>query len=82
MSRSTGSIDRRDVRRTTTLRTLLSSTTRYDFVLAAIPLCFLASLLATAASPLSLHQTVAAASLLGALALVDALFVNPPRPGR
>jgi len=82
MSRSTGSIDGRDAPRTTSFRTVLPSTTRYDFVLAVIPLCFLVSLLVTAVSSFSLYETAAVGALLGALALVDGLFVNPPRSGR
>lgn len=54
------------------------SFSHYDFVLAVIPLAFLASLLLGSVAPVSLNVAVAGASVLGAFALCDALFVNPP----
>lgn len=53
-------------------------TSRYDLVLVVIPAAFAAALLAGAVSAVSLHGAVAAASVVGGLALVDALFLNPP----
>jgi len=66
----TGSGDTRSGRRT--------GLSRYDVVLAAIPLAFLAGLAATVALGVSVRAAMAVASALGAVAVVDALFVNPP----
>lgn len=52
--------------------------TRYDFVLAVIPMAFLVSLFADAVLAVSTPLAMIVASLLGGLAVVDALFVNPP----
>lgn len=51
---------------------------RHDLVLVVIPVAFAAAILAGAASPVSIDGAVAAASVVGGLALVDALFLNPP----
>ncbi len=56
----------------------LGSLSRYDVVLALIPLGFALALAAHLAFGLSLHQAVAAGAVLGAMALTDALFLNPP----
>jgi len=55
--------------------------TRYDFVLAFIPVAFL--LTVGAASLLGLPQQVALVgwSVAGLVALVDALFIRPPTSG-
>ncbi|MFB6353731.1 MAG: hypothetical protein ABEJ92_06560 [Halobacteriales archaeon] len=53
-------------------------TSRHDLVLVVIPAAFVAALMAGMASPVSLHGAVAAASVVGGIALVDALFLNPP----
>jgi len=54
---------------------------RYDAVLAIIPAVFVAALLAGQLRSLSLRATVAAGSLVCAVVLADALFLDPPRPG-
>jgi len=52
---------------------------RYDFVLLVIPAAFVLALAAAHLSPFRVSTLLAAASLVGALAVVDGLFVNPPR---
>lgn len=52
---------------------------RYDVVLAAIPLAFLAAALAATVGPVSLQAAIRGATVLGVLVVADALFVNPPR---
>lgn len=51
---------------------------RYDFVLALIPVAFAASLFADTVLSVPTPLALVVASLLGGLAVVDALFVNPP----
>jgi hypothetical protein len=55
--------------------------TRYDLILLAIPVALLASLLAHVAVGVPLRTTLVPASLVGALAIVDAVFLNPPTAG-
>lgn len=55
--------------------------TRYDLILVAIPLALLASILAHLAVGVPLQATLLPASLVGALAVIDAVFLNPPMPG-
>ncbi|MCU4719637.1 hypothetical protein [Halapricum hydrolyticum] len=55
---------------------------RYDAVLAAIPSVFLGALLLGHLSPISIQAAIGLGAVLGAIAVVDALFVNPPRPGQ
>lgn len=52
---------------------------RYDLVLAVIPAAFLVAGLAGSVLAVPLETAVIAASALGGLAVVDALFLNPPR---
>ncbi len=63
-------------------RTTGPDLSRYDIILVAIPLAFLAALLVGQLLSLSMQATVVVGAALGALVVVDALFVNPPRPGR
>ncbi|WP_255198276.1 hypothetical protein [Halorarius litoreus] len=51
---------------------------RYDLVLAVIPLTLLAGSVAGLVSPLELHDTMLAAGLVAAFVLADVLFRNPP----
>lgn len=69
--RSGGTVSRRTPGR-------LSSLTRYDVVLAAIPLVFALALAAHTLAGLSLHLAVTVGAVTSALLLVDALYVNPP----
>lgn len=55
------------------------SLSRYDLVLAVIPAAFLAASLLGAALPVGPREAMVGAALVGALVLVDALFVHPPR---
>ncbi|WP_435346229.1 hypothetical protein [Haloarchaeobius sp. HRN-SO-5] len=50
-------------------------------MLAFVPLSFLTAALAGWLLPVPTRTFVAGAGLASALALIDALFVNPPRPG-
>ena len=56
----------------------LGSLSRYDVLLAVLPLGFALALLAQVVFDLSLHQAVAAGAVLGSIVLTDALFLNPP----
>jgi hypothetical protein len=51
---------------------------RYDLILAAIPLAFVTAILAAVVLGVPLRSTMGAASLVGALAVGDAIFRNPP----
>jgi hypothetical protein len=59
----------------------LSSLSRHDLVLAVIPSVFVVSILVGHLLSLSAQASIGVASLVGALAVVDALFVNPPGTG-
>ena len=66
------------VRETSLLGRIAIELTHYDLVLAIIPIGFLlAGLLGTLLS-LPAHAVMAAGSLVGVLALLDALFLAPP----
>jgi membrane protein YdbS with pleckstrin-like domain len=54
------------------------SVSHYDLVLAAIPSVFVLAVLAGNLLFVSANVAVAAAAVVATLALVDALFVNPP----
>jgi hypothetical protein len=56
--------------------------TRHDLVLAVIPAVFVLTLVAAVVLDLSLQAAIAGGSLVGAVAVVDALFVHPPTSGR
>lgn len=51
---------------------------RYDLVLAVIPAVFVVAVLLGHLLPVSPRTAITGAALLGVLAMVDALFVNPP----
>lgn len=51
---------------------------RYDLVLAAIPLVLGFALLAGALLPIPLHFSTAAGAIIGGLFVADALYFNPP----
>lgn len=53
--------------------------TRYDVVLAVIPVAFLSALLLGSTPAVPGPAAVAVATVVGLLAVVDALFLNPPR---
>jgi hypothetical protein len=52
--------------------------TRYDLLLLAIPTTVFVALLVAQVSPLSVSTSLDGASLVGAVAVADGLFVNPP----
>jgi hypothetical protein len=56
----------------------VTALSRYDLVLAVVPLALMLAAFAGAVSPLSLHAALAAGALVATLAVVDALFVSPP----
>lgn len=78
MATSRNTVDRTG--RTASRRTLgpLLSLSRYDAVLAAIPLVFALALAAHALAGLSVHLAVAAGVVASAPILVDAIYLNPP----
>jgi hypothetical protein len=67
-----------DPRMSDTDRTVDQPLTRYDALLLVIPAAFVLALVAAQVSPLRLSTLMAAASLVGAVAVADGLFVNPP----
>lgn len=54
---------------------------RYDLVLVLIPAAFCFAAVASRLASVPTHVTLAGAATVGALALFDGLFVNPPRSG-
>lgn len=54
---------------------------RYDLVLAVIPTAFLLAVLASELLGLAPRTLLGAAGLVGALAVADTLFLNPPTSG-
>ncbi|WP_436908883.1 hypothetical protein [Halosimplex marinum] len=69
-------------RRTGEHRTAGRQLSRYDLLLLVIPAAFLLALVGSTVSPLPARVFVAGASVVGALAVADGLFVNPPGHGR
>lgn len=59
----------------------VAAITRHDLVLAVIPSAFIVAMLVGQVVSLSTQASVALASIVGALALFDALFLNPPTSG-
>lgn len=55
---------------------------RYDLLLAVVPAAFLLGLLAAGLADVPLRVAMSSAGAVGALALVDGLFLNPPRRPR
>lgn len=62
-------------------RTDATRLSRYDVVLAVIPTVFLLAGVATQVLSASLPVVLSGAGGVAALALFDAMFVNPPRTG-
>lgn len=54
------------------------SVSRYDAILLMIPLIFAICSLSSILGPVSFRLALATASLIGALCVLDALFVHPP----
>lgn len=59
-------------------RGLSRSLSRYDALLAAIPLAFGLALAAGTLLPVEPRTALSVAGLVGALVLADGLFLNPP----
>lgn len=59
----------------------LSSLSRYDVILAFIPVVFALAILVAGALSVSLRTALAGASLIGAVGIVDVLFLHPPNYG-
>lgn len=57
---------------------VLTSTAQYDLVLGLIPLAFVLAMTLGTALGLSVQVMLVAAALVGVVALVDALYLNPP----
>ena len=57
---------------------LFGRLTRYDVVLTVIPFVFVTALLATTTLSVPFVPALAAGAVVSAVALADALFVNPP----
>ena len=74
MSRSADS-DREADRATTTL---VPGVTRYDLLLAVVPVAFALGVAASHLASLPPRAGLAGASLVAGVAVVDALFRNPP----
>ncbi len=51
---------------------------RYDVVLGIIPIVFMVSLLMASIGSLTVEEAIAGSSIIAVLALIDALFLNPP----
>lgn len=71
-----GTVLRRLLRR---LRTALRAASRYDLLLACIPAAFAVAFAVSALSGVSAHGALTAASLIGAVAIVDGMFRRPPQ---
>lgn len=52
--------------------------TRYDLVLAVVPLAFVGALVVGLLSPVSVYGALAVGALISTAAVLDALFLNPP----
>lgn len=55
---------------------------RYDLLLAVVPTAFVLGLLAVGLADVPFRVAMSSAAAVGALALVDGLFLNPPRRPR
>lgn len=61
-----------------TLVDVLTAATRYDLLVGIVPLAFAVALVAATVLPVSTVQTLPVAAVVGALAVVDACYLNPP----
>lgn len=52
---------------------------RYDLLLAVVPIAFILGVLLAEIGIVPIRVSLAGAAGIGALALLDALFLNPPR---
>ncbi|WP_076608713.1 hypothetical protein [Natronorubrum thiooxidans] len=61
-----------------TLVDVLAATTRYDLLLAIVPVAFAVALVAASVLSISIVQAMAIAAPIGVFAIVDACYLNPP----
>lgn len=64
-----------------TWRSLVGHLSRYDLLLAAIPIFFALGAFGTIALSVPFHAAVASGAILSIVLLVDALYINPPTAG-
>jgi len=57
---------------------LLGQLSRYDLLLAAIPLLFTAALLTYLFAPVTLHVAVGGSAVISGILVMDALYFHPP----
>jgi len=69
-------------RRDALWRRLFGRLTRYDLVLAVIPIALLAASLVHVVLSVPLVTALGSAAIVSGLALADAIFVHPPVTGR
>jgi membrane associated rhomboid family serine protease len=55
---------------------------RYDLLLAVIPVLFMAAVLAYLFTPLSLHLAMGASAVTSGLLVADAVYFHPPTDAR
>jgi len=63
------------------LRQVLGQFSRYDLLLAAIPLVFALALSVYTLTPVSLEVALAGGAVVSGLCFVDAVYLNPPIEG-
>jgi len=73
ISRNTEACSRREY-----WRQVLGQLSRYDLLLAAIPLVFALALTVYTLTPVSLETALAGGALLSGLCFLDAVYLNPP----
>ena len=61
---------------------LLGGLSRYDLLLAAMPLVFAVGLVVYAVAPVPMHVAVGGGAALSGLLLIDAFYLNPPTADR
>ena len=62
-------------------RRVFGRLSRYDLLLAAIPLVFALALSVYVLTPVSLQATLAGGALVSGLCFVDGVYLNPPLEG-
>ena len=61
-----------------TLVDVLTAATRYDLVLAAVPVAFTVALVVAYVVGVALYWTLVPAAVVGIVAIVDAVYLHPP----
>jgi len=70
--------DHVDPESVTRVSTMLREMSRYDLVLGVIPLSLLTSVVGASVTALALEPVLGVGALVSLLAMLDALFANPP----